>query len=195
MEGAAGAAPMSMLEGVGAVTDIAVDLIVIAGGILGFNYVKKMKEKQKESTFSYLTRLSVRLRYFREILITYRADVMNRFVPEDCRRETSADRMFLVDNVIKNLSQNARETLAFLKNQDDQMPAQKGWVNHFNLFVEFLIDCEQLDQDMYFKWTRKDDLEEKKNQYYVNALKNINDLLEMVDGCQKKVEYDMFFKD
>lgn len=182
-----------ILAGTDTVVNILVNIIVIAGGILGFNYVKKLREKQVDSTFSYLMRLNVRLKYFREIFVTYKEEIMDCFLPEDCRRGISADRTYLLADTIKNISENAKETLKFLKAEDNQMPAMKGWTDCFNLFIGFLIDCEQLNQVSYFKWSARDNLEEKKNQYYDVNLNNIDRLLKMVHTRQSELE-DKIFK-
>lgn len=173
---------------------IIVNIVVILGGILGFNYIKKLREKQLDSTFTYLTRLNIRLKYFRNLLLDYRDEIMDCFLPEGSRREISADRVSLVNHAITNLAKNAKETLNFLKEESNQMPAQQGWIDCFNVFVEFLIDCEKIDQDAHFKWIAHENIQEEKEEYYNNALDNINKLLEMVYSRQSKLEHDIFKK-
>ena len=104
------------------------------------------------------------------------------------------DRISLVSERIKDLAENAKETLKFIRDENNQMPAQKGWVDKFNTFVEFLIDCEQLDQSIYYKWSIMDEYEEKKSQYYEENSKNIQELLRMVHERQIKLEEEMFKK-
>lgn len=183
-----------ILEDVDTFFNILVNITVILGGILGLNYIRKLQERQIDSIFSYLTRLNIRLKFFHELLITYKDDIMDRFVPESERREISADRISLVIEAINHLSENANETLKFLMSEDNQMPAQQGWINCFNIFIEFLIDCEHLNQVAYFKWIAGDDLEEKKQQYYDKNLRNIDNLLDMVYKRQSKLESDIFKK-
>lgn len=184
-----------VLSNVNTVTDIIVNIIVIAGGILGFKYVKKLREKQMDSIFSYQIRLNIRLKYFHEILVTYYADIMDCFFPEADRREISADRSSLVENTVKNLSEYARDTMKFLRDENNQMPAKKGWSGQLNLFVEFLIDCEQLDQSGYFKWLKDENGITKSEYYYKQVLNNINELMEMIEESQKKVEEEIFKED
>lgn len=185
-----------VLSNVNTVTDIIVNIIVIAGGILGFKYVKKLREKQMDSIFSYQTRLNVRLKYFHEILVTYKADILDCFFPEAYRREISADRICLVGNTVKHLSEYARDTLKFLRDENNQMPAKKGWSAQLSLFVEFLIDCEQLDQSGYFKWLIKDNNGIAASEHYYNQiLNNINELMIMIGESQKIVEEEIFKED
>ena len=157
-------------------------------------YIRKIKEKQIDATFSYLTRLNVRLKFFNDIFITYGEEIMDCFIPENYRREIVPDRISLVSERIKDLAENAKETLKFIRDENNQMPAQKGWVDKFNTFVEFLIDCEQLDQSIYYKWSIMDEYEEKKSQYYEENSKNIQELLRMVHERQIKLEEEMFKK-
>lgn len=182
----------NVLNNINTLSNIIVNIIVILGGILGLNYIKKMREKQIDSTFSYLTRLNVRLKYFQELLINFRDEIMDRFLPEDCRREVSADRVSLVANMIDQLSKNAKETLEFLRNEDNQIPAQEGWIDNFNSFIEFLLDCEQLDHKSYYKWTNKEEREEKCTLYFDNAASTIDTLIEMLTKRQIELEKDIF---
>lgn len=182
----------NVITNIDSIVNIVVNILVIYGGILGLQYIKKMREKQVDSTFSYLTKLNIRLKYFYEILSIYGEDIMDRFVPAGCRREIAADRVCVVDETIKRLSSNATETLGFLKNEDNQMPAEVGWTTCFNKFIEFLIDCEQINENNYFKWMVTADLEQKKKKYYDTNLTNIDKLLQMVCTQQCKVEEDIF---
>lgn len=173
---------------------IIVNIAVILGGILGFSYIKKLRENQIDSTFTYLTRLNIRLKYFQNLLSDYKDEIMDCFLPEGFRREISADRVFLVNHAITDLAKNANETLNFLKEESNQMPAQQGWIDCFNVFVEFLIDCEKIDQDAHFKWTAHENIQQDKEKYYDNALSNIKKLINMVHDRQSKLEYDIFKK-
>lgn len=172
----------------------ALNIVMIVGGILGLNYIIKLRKRQFDSTFSYLTKLNVRLKYFDMTLKIYKDEIMDRFLPSRDRREISAERTLLVKETIESFSKNAKETLNFLKDEDDQMPAQEGWINCFNSFIEFLIDCEQISQDSYYKWTATNDIENIKETYYNNILNNINRLINMVNICQQKLEKDIFKK-
>lgn len=180
------------LLNVNTTTSILVNIIVIVGGILGFKYVKKLREKQMDSIFSYQTRLNVRLRYFHEVLVTYRVDIIEYFFPEADRRETSADRIGLVRSTVKHLAEYARDTMKFLRDENNQMPAKKGWSKQLNAFIKFLIDCEQLDQPGYFKWLKDENGIIKSQQYYKNVSENIDRLLQMIEDCQEEVEGEIF---
>lgn len=173
-------------------SDIIVNFIVIIGGVLGLSYIKRMREKQSDATFSYLMRLNIRLKYFKIIFEKYRDNIMGRFYPETYRREPSVERMNLVEETIQDLSQQAKETLDFLRNEDNQLPAKKGWVENINQFIELLIICEQLKNREYFMWTENEDIEKEKDGHYKEIMKIINTLLNMVNERQKELENKIF---
>lgn len=175
-------------------SDIVVNVVVIIGGILGLSYIKRMRDKQSDATFSYLMRLNIRLKYFKIFFEKYRDDIMGRFYPENYRREPSVDRMNLVEETIQNLSQQAEETLDFLRNEDNQLPAKSGWVDNINQFVELLINCEQLKNKEYFIWTENKDVEKEREEHYEEIMKIINTLLNMVNARQKELEDKIFKK-
>lgn len=184
----------NVLENIETFFKIFVDIVVVMGGILGFNYINKLREKQIDSIFSYLTRLNIRLKYFYKSLIDFKDEVMDRFVPESERREISADRVSIVKEAINNLSENANETLGFLMSEDNQIPAKQGWTNCFNTFIEFLMDCGHINNAAYFKWIVGDDLDKMKQEYYYKNLKNIEKLIKMVYERQSELEEDIFKK-
>lgn len=184
-----------VLPSVDTFSNIIVNIVVIAGGILGFNYVRKMREKQFDASFSYLTRINVRLKFFRVMLEEYKDEIMDRFLQKSLRRDISPDRIELVDDAIKLISDNAAETLKFLQDENNQIPAQRGWVKCFNRFIDFLIDCEQLGEDSYFKWMDNEHSDDKKEIYYKDTINNIEELLSMVNAQQEKLEIDIFKND
>lgn len=179
---------MDVLAVTDSVVGILVNILVIIGGILGFSYIKKLREKQKDSIFSYLTKLSVRINFIYQILINNRDDIVERFINISNRRLPSADKVQLTYNVIEILSQNASETLKFLMNEDDQIPAQKGWTNCLNSFISFLIDCEQLKNLTFFKWKNKDEFQEEIDKYFNSHIRCMIIMLNMISDCQIDLE-------
>lgn len=174
------------------VSDIIVNVVVIIGGIMGLNYVKKLREKQKESTFNYLTKLNVRLKYFEITVEEFAYDIKTRLVPKRLRRDTSAEKILTVTNMFTQLTKNAEETLKFLKNENDQMPATRGWVDCFNTFIEFLVDSAKLEQETYSKWDTCDNPEEEVDKYISDHLENIRELIRMVHQKQCDLEDELF---
>ena len=175
-----------------AVTDsavgIVVNILVIIGGIVGFSYIKKLREKQKDSIFGYLTKLSVRINCIYQLVINNRDDITERFIDISNRRIPSANKIQSTYNAIEILSQNASEALKFLMNEDDQIPAQKGWTKCLSLFISFLIDCEQLKNPAFFKWTNRGEHQSDIDTYINDRIDCMINLLKMISDCQIDLE-------
>lgn len=179
---------MDVLTVTDSAVGIVVNVLVIIGGIVGFSYIKKLREKQKDSTFSYLTKLSVRINCIYHIVINNRNDIAERFINISNRRIPCADKIKSTYNAIEILSQNASETLKFLMNEDNQIPAQKGWIKSLNLFVDFLIDCEQLKNPTFFKWMNGNENQSDIDKYIEKHIKCMDRLIKMIRKCQIDLE-------
>ena len=176
-----------------AVCQLIMVLIGIIGGVMALNYLSKLRQKQKDATFNYLTKLNVRVEYFYQMLLQYKETIMDCYVPVTCRREAAGAEIAMLENMKKRYVKNAEETLLFLKNENEQMPAKKGWTEHFNLFLKFLIDCEQMSETTYFKWRgTEENLQEIKENYYLEHLKNMEAILKMIQERQEELEDEIF---
>lgn len=182
------------IDNIKGVADICVDVTVVAGGIMGISYVLRFKEKQKEATFNYLARLNNRLIYFQKTLKDFKPDIMDCFVPVDFRRQIPADRIGLVNGIVKRISENARATLEDINTAKDQFPAQKGWSAAEKKFVSFLIDCERIEYKSYhcINGDNADEIEQRKDTYYEEAMNNIDTLMKMIEERQEEREEELF---
>lgn len=171
------------LELVNDTTNILVNIVVFVGGIMGLNYINKLKERQKDATFNYLTKLNVRLKYFNTVVERYDNELQDRLLPQNKRRGVSSERVREINDVFKALSENATETLQFLKSETEQFPAQKGWSKKLNSFIDFLILCEKLTQESFF------DVTSISMKVYCS---NIGELIEMVTRRQNEIEDELF---
>lgn len=183
-----------ILTNVNTIINSCVNIIVFIGGILGLKYINKLRERQSDSVFSYLTRLNVRLRFFKMSLTDYKTEILDQFIPESHRREIGPERVVFIDEVINNFSESAKETLNFLRNENDQMPAQIGWFKCLDTLIEFLNDCEHLIQNGYYKWNINNDMDSEKESYYCKHMENINKLIEMITDRQRQLEIEIFKK-
>ena len=96
----------------------------------------------------------------------------------------------MIDAEITQLAENAQETLAFLKEENDQMPAAADWTEKYNLFVEFLLDFKNLNMSSYYKWEDSEDSEYQ--LYYEKHLNNIERMINDIEKCQKDIEKTIF---
>ncbi len=183
---------MDILTVIDSVVEIIVNIFVIIGGICGLNYIKKLREKQSDSVFGYLTKLRVRINCINQIFINNCDDITELFINVSNRRIPSANKIQSTYDAAKVLSKNASETLIFLMNEDDQIPAQKGWTKNLNFFISFLIDCEQLKNPTFFKWTNRDEHQKEIDNYIEDHIKCMNKLLKMISKCQTSLEDKLY---
>lgn len=181
-----------VLQTVQVFSEIIVNLLLVVTAVVGMSYVLKMRDKQKNTAFSYLSRLHVRLKYYYTALKKYKDEIMERFILEDKRHDVDVSKIDLIDAEISQLAENAQETLAFLKEENDQMPAAADWTEKYNLFVEFLLDCKNLNMSSYYKWEDGEDSEYQ--LYYEKHLKNIESMINDIEKCQKDIEKTIFHK-
>ena len=52
--------------------------------------------------------------------------------------------MWYRNEIIDEFSRNALETLKFLQDSQEQMPASKDWIDKYELLIEFLLDAGHL---------------------------------------------------
>ena len=175
-------------------SDIFVNMVVVVGGVRGISYIWRAREKQKEAIFGYLTKLNIRLIELRKTLLDFKAEIMDCFGPADYMREIPGDRIRLIKDVIENFSSEASETLQFIKKEDSQFPAQKGWSKKIEKLVGFLVDCERIQYKAYFCVSGENSgkVDEAKEKYYKDALDNIDDLIKMVGERQEELEKKLF---
>lgn len=175
-------------------SDIFVNMVVVVGGVMGISYIWRAREKQKEAIFGYLTKLNIRLIELRKTLLDFKAEIMDCFGPADYMREIPGDRIRLIKDVIENFSSEASETLQFIKKEDSQFPAQKGWSKKIEKLVGFLVDCERIQYKAYFCVSGENSgkVDEAKEKYYKDALDNIDDLIKMVGERQEELEKKLF---
>lgn len=174
-------------------SSIMVNIIVILGGILGLLYCKKLKEKQMNATFSYLTQLKVRLQILQTMYATHENEIMERFIPETKRREDACAKSSFINDIVDEFSRNALETLKFLQESQEQMPASKDWVDKYEILIEFLLDAEHLSMHTFYKWI-EDDEKQERDSYLQKHKKNLNELLSDIKTEQQKNIKIMFPK-
>lgn len=189
--------PLSLKENVEIAkntSDIFANVMVSIGGVMGISYIWRAKEKQKEATFGYLTKLNVRLIEIRKILVDFKDEVMDRFIQAEYMRELPGDRISLINDVIKSLSKEAKETLKFIKKEDSQFPAEKGWSERIKKLVNFLADCERIKHRSYYCifGENSEQVDREKEEYYIDALSNIDELIGMIEKRQEKLESKLF---
>lgn len=173
------------------ISNIVVNIVVIIGGILGLLYYRKLKEKQMNAAFSYLAQLQVRLKTLQTLYISYEKQIMKRFIPETKRREDADATSSFINDIIDEFSKSALETLKFLQDSQEQMPASKEWIDKYDILIEFLLDAEHLSMHTFFKWIDDDD-NQLRTTYLQKHKKNLTELLNDIKTEQEKNIKKMF---
>lgn len=174
-------------------SNILVNIVVIIGGVVGLLYYKKLKERQSNAVFSYLTQLEVRLKQLQLIYLSYEDYLMERFIPDAKRVEDVNATLTFINKIVKEFANNALETLNFLRKSQEQMPASKDWVVKYDLLIEFLFDAYHLSIENYFKWM-SDDEKVLRKQYAEKHKKNLEEILNDIKNEQEKITDKLFKK-
>ena len=173
------------------VSNIVVNAFVILGGVLGLLYYRKLKEKQMNAAFSYLAQLQVRLKTLQTLYISYEDQIMERFIPETKRRVDADSVSSFINEIIDEFSRTALETLKFLQESQEQMPASKEWTDKYEILIEFLLDAEHLSIQTFYKWI-DDDKNQLREKYLQKHKKNLAELLSDIKREQEKNIEKMF---
>lgn len=137
------------------------------------------------AAFSYLTQFQVRLKTLQTLFIEYENQIMERFIPETKRREDADAISSFINEIINEFSRNALETLKFLQESQEQMPASKDWINKYEILIEFLLDAEHLSMPTFYKWI-DDDENQLRDRYVKKHKKNLAELLNDIKKEQQK---------
>lgn len=179
------------IQNIESYTNIIENLIIFVGGIMGIIFWRRLRNKQENAIFSYLTQLQVRIKTLYEIFEQYHTSIMERFLPQTSRRTDITSQTTFIDGIIRSFVTEADETLKFLEKTDDQMPASKNWPQLFNCLIEFLLDAKYLSMDTFYKWPQGN-YEQLKDNYYNKHIENLKSILAAIDENQKKIIKHIF---
>ena len=165
-------------------------LLIIIAGVYGIKYINKIKEKNNNAIFGYYTRLKVRLHIIKTVLEEYKMPFLDRLIPQSERSDIEPSKQGTVNLAIENLIENAKETLNFLKNSEEQMPASITWSDNYCTLLEFLEDCVKITNNNYFKWNT--DFSNNQNVYYNRHKENIDLMIESISKQQEKMQIELY---
>lgn len=174
-------------------SNIIVNLIVICGGVIGILFCRQLRDKQMNATFSYLTQLQVRVNKLYNLYSSYGEQIMDRYVPISMRRQDVNARTPFIEDIIKEFAENAAETLKFLRETGEQMPASREWPSYFKLLLDFLSDAEHLSNVNFNKWASDGDIMQKE-EYYNKHIENLNNIIQAIDKRQEYLTNRIFGK-
>lgn len=171
------------------ILDFSLELTGIIATILGINYIRDIRQKQREATFSFLSKLRVRLDYLESILKTYKSeflDSLSRTTDDEIKDKNPFSQQKMCD-----LEEWCENTLQFLRDEENQYPAAKGWSAHLCVLIDFLSVCKNISNKEYYYWDDGTN-DEEKNAYYNYHVNNIREMTQMISDLQYKMENVLF---
>lgn len=173
-----------------------IDLVAtIIGGICalkGIGYIESLRRKRALSTFTFGTQLYARIYEMFKLVSGNELLFTNLF--SDVAYKEWADKRSASKEELNYLYDSAKETLEFIKNAPDQMPAYPNWVKDYRLLIQTLVDIVHYDirsAQKGFKFTISCTMEERK-KYSETFSKLLEDMLFGLEADQNEKTDELF---
>lgn len=163
-----------------------ISVVTLLGSAWCIVRIRKLKEKQLDSIFSFLTRLSIRLKIMSETLQRYKDPILVVLYTPQIRGEIVEYSNSYSENVAKVFLKQVQDTMSFILGSDDQIPLKQGWIDKYNKLIEFLDTYVKTEDNDFFLWVENDT--NPKEAFYSEHIKNINDMIKDIYDEQKKIE-------
>lgn len=121
-------------------------ITAVLGGICALNgirYLTILRQKKVAATFSFEAQLYARL-YELKLLLDGDELLLTNFFSDSARKEWG-DQRAAPEVEVNQFYIAAQETLSFIKNAEDQMPAYSDWVSDYAMLIQFLVDVLHFD--------------------------------------------------
>ncbi len=167
--------------------NIVVSILTGVVAILGLGYLKPLKDKTKAATFTFWSQISVRIMVIRKWIEANNGVLDNMYSPAAKKEWTMLSPDEEQINQFKEIVQN---TLDYIKNANDQMPAYHGWSEDYAKLIDYLGDMLIYDianSNDYFKFNVSTTDEDRK-KYCSEICKTIDKICSEIKKRQKKIE-------
>ena len=154
---------IDIISGIESSVNIIFMLITGVCAIIGILLISKFKEKAIEATFSFWTQLRIRLLRI-ENRLKNNNGLVNNLYSNDVKSAWSDTGISPSTEDVIDFYNMVEETLHFMENAEDQMPAYRGWVDDYNCVVSFFEDmiCYDIrDTVKKFKYNGNESLNER----------------------------------
>lgn len=174
------------------VKNLAETLISIIGGVCaisGILWLKDLKNKQNTAIFGFWSQLVVKLKILKKRLESDYS-LINNLYPVESQEVWTNIAAPPNRSDIEMFMDLAQETLTFIKDAEDQMPAYRGWTNDYAALIDFLDDVLYYDISLptdKFKFLGKLPVSER-NTYVSSICSLLSRLIEEIEKTQKQVE-------
>lgn len=170
------------IESISDIADIVLSVLTGVIAIIGISYIKPLKDKTISATFTFWSQLKIRL-----IPIKARLEADNDIL-SNIYNDDDDESLHPKKDRITELKTDIQNTLEYIKNTPDQMPAYRGWSVDYAKLILLLEDCLVYDienGESYFKNIIHDST--NKN-YQEEICKTIDKIICGIDERQKKIE-------
>ena len=157
---------------------------------MGYRYLNSLKDKALVAAFSYWTQLRVRL-FLIITSVETNIDVLDNMYPPSERIKWKS--ILPMKEEIDSLYDQVINTIQFLQQAEDQMPAYLGWTDDYNMMLEFFAKIIQYDirePDKHFMQGTKDD----RDRLWCDAKMSMDKIICEVTKAQKRAEGRLYPK-
>lgn len=160
--------------------------------ILGCLYIKSIKEKANSATFTFWSHLKVKIIKINNLLKAEPGLINNMYPPET---RMSWEDVPISNEKVKDFSKLINETLKYLEETPDQMPAYRGWSNDLYVFLEFLTNAIQYDiadSETKFSNCFSEATLTDRNAYVKKISHSMDKLINGINKRQEKIEKKLY---
>lgn len=165
--------------------DIMLKILTGVVAIIGLRYIKPLKDKTLGATFTFWSQLKIRLIRIKVRIEADKGILKNIYAKDnrDIVEELSPD-----INRVKDLKKDIEDTIDFIRQTPDQMPAYQGWSKDYFKLLFMLEECVVYDicnNEKYFKRITSD---EDRIDYRIEICTIIDNICEGIDKMQNELE-------
>lgn len=167
---------------------------VIGGfcALKGISYIDSLRKKKMLSTFSFESQLFARI-YEIYTLISGDDRFFTNLYSNEAYKEWN-DKSGVTKEELDSLYNNAKETLEFIKNTPDQLPAYASWGNDYRELIKNLVDILHYDirsSQKGFKFTASCPMDDRK-KYCDSFLKLLERMMDGISFDQNATANGLF---
>lgn len=163
-----------------------ISVVTLLGSAWCIVRIRKLKEKQLDSIFSFLTRLSIRLNIMSDALKEYKDPILVVLYSPQIRSEMIEYNTLYSESVAKIFLKHSQDTMTFILDTNDQIPLKQGWLDKYNKLIEFLDTYVKTEDENFFLWPEKET--KSKDDFYSKHIKNIDEMIKDISDAQKEIE-------
>lgn len=157
------------------VVEIALTVITGVVAIFGISYLRKLKEKKAESIVGFCIHLKIRI-----VEILRRIEDFPQLLYFLCDDDSLTN--LNTEEMHNDFCKLVKETLKFIKDNNNQVPIVTGWTENYTAFISFLSIIDSYDYNIdgeqsYHKFTENSEL----IKFVEDNKKNMKNLVKMID--------------